>query len=119
MKFIVDRSKWYRGGGTNSSALLRPDGSRCCIGFVGQQVGIPDTDLLNRLTIWDVWSFGKGIEVEWPEWMMNLDPHTVNIDAAYAVNDDSSLSESDRESKLKEIFLRNGDEIEFVDGDTK
>ena len=108
MKFTVDRAKWYRGQGSKTSKLLRPDGTRCCIGHVGKQLGIPDEALLGRGAVRQ----GLYIESCWPEWMKMGEP--LDINRAYMVNDSSSMTDSERELQLQEIFIRNGDEIEFV-----
>lgn len=51
----IHRPTWYRGLGPGQSKLLvklgEPDGGkRCCLGFVGQRVGIPDAALENKCT---------------------------------------------------------------------
>jgi hypothetical protein len=106
-KYTVDRKTWYRGMRGLRSRLLRPDGTRCCIGFVGQQCGISDNWLLDRPAIAD--ETPEVIEAEWPEWMKV--EHLV--EQAYEANDNPDLTGEQREAKLKEIFARNGDEIEF------
>lgn len=54
---------------------------------------------------------------KFPEWMQvpttALEPSPA-IYRAYSVNDDPNISDAVREEKLKEIFLSQGDEIEFV-----
>jgi hypothetical protein len=108
MKFIVDRKTWYRGKGNGGSSLLRSDGKMCCIGFVGRQCGIPDKNLLGFAVV------GRGLEHElFPIWMKPFSKSAIG--EAYTTNDTIRLTESEREAKLKEIFLREGDEIEFQD----
>jgi hypothetical protein len=105
MKFIVDRQKWYRGRGADDSKLLREDGTRCCIGFVGQQCGLSDERLSGESSV-----FGVPND-RWPKWMIG---YTSSVVAAYVVNDDKKISDEKREFALKKIFSENGDEIEFV-----
>jgi len=127
MKFTVDRSKWYRGKGESQSALLRSDDQRCCIGFVGQQCGVPDIHMLNYSSILDI-EVLNSIRL-FPAWMQEKEPvnieelrriypdmpeHQSRIRLAYCVNDDLSLSDEQREEKLKQIFAAAGDEIEFI-----
>lgn len=114
MKFVVKRSEWYRGKGSSASMLLRKDGMKCCIGFVGQQCGIPDYELMCRR---QVWTFTRSCHLEtvWPEWMMRAVGDYTDINKAYVFNDDPNISDTEREFKLAEIFKKNGDEIVFVD----
>jgi hypothetical protein len=110
MKFIVERKTWYRGNGSSSSMLLRDDGTRCCIGFVGKQCGIADGILLHR---------GAAHQVDapirkWPVWF-KVGEAASPLSEAYTINDDPSLSEPVREEKLISLFAENGDEIVFVD----
>jgi hypothetical protein len=106
--FTVSRKTWYRGQGPHESYLLQDDGTRCCIGFVGQQCGISDHALLLRRTA----RIAAGLEPEpgWPEWLKGT-----TTSGVYTTNDNVLLSDPERESKLKEIFSAHGDEIVFVD----
>jgi hypothetical protein len=106
MKFTVDRKTWLRGGGPQDSYLLTPDGMRCCIGFVAQQCGVADEDILNIVTISHIAK--KDNRSKFPEWMDD------RVSLAYVINDRREISEDDREAQLKDLFLKNGDEIEFV-----
>jgi hypothetical protein len=110
MKFVVDRRTWYRGNGSGESKLLRTDGMRCCIGFVGKQCGIPDVELMDRITVQQVES------ALWPKWMQSIPPIVTrrSVGDAYGANDFTGFSDAEREEKLKRIFQANGDDIEFV-----
>lgn len=107
MKFTIERDLWFRGCGPYGSQLLRIDGTMCCIGFVGRTCGATDTQL-DR-------AYASHRQEFWPKWFFNETgtnkPDLVKI---YNVNDDETISEKKRESKLKAIFKRNGDEIVFV-----
>lgn len=109
--FTVKRSEWYRGKGYEESKLLREDGKRCCIGFVGQQCGFTDERLLGISTV--ARSRYNGDSSAWPAWM--LKEFSGEIQEAYTVNDRESITDGEREAQLKEIFKRNGYEIVFVD----
>jgi hypothetical protein len=108
-KYIVDRRTWYRGmTDDGNSLLLRSDGKRCCIGFVGQQCGIVDEELLNKGTVY------KAPSALWPDWMKESKINFgTDIALAYETNDTVRLTDESREAILKKIFARNGDEIEF------
>jgi hypothetical protein len=131
--FTVKRSEWYRGQGSKDSKLLREDGKRCCIGFVGQQVGFTDEQLLNMSSVqqqaaknsdiekWPAWMKGYHLtsadKEMWPAWMKRhyLTSADKEIQSAYLTNDCMPLTDAERETSLQEIFKRNGDEIVFVD----
>lgn len=125
MKFTVKRSEWYRGNGNaldskpvvhNESQLLREDGKKCCIGFVGLQCGFSEADLLGHGTITVVREDGPGV---WPKWMLREEwvggHKEYKIQKAYITNDSSDLTDEQREKRLQYIFAENGDEIVFVD----
>jgi hypothetical protein len=114
MKFTVDRKMWFRGQGADESRMLRTDGKRCCIGFVGKQCRVPDKDMRNKKVIDAIKT--PSSKALFPVWMTK-DCYSVkrDIDRAYGMNDCPLMSETEREQRLKELFLRNGDEIEFVD----
>jgi hypothetical protein len=118
MKFIVDRSTWYRGQGVSDSKLLREDGQRCCIGFVGQQSGVSDSLLLDRPAICSMLppfiQTPSYFHKKFPGWM--LDENAIESQAlrrAYSINDRFG-SDYEREAELKALFAEQGDEIEFI-----
>lgn len=115
MKYTVDRKTWYRGKGGEYSALLTKQGKRCCIGFVGQQCGVRDKLMLDIPTI-HFHGPGAGYlnPSEFPAWMSYSTHGSQDVDEAYEVNDNEEISDLTREAKLKEIFARHGDELEFI-----
>lgn len=105
--FTVSRKTWYRGQGGERSRLLCSDGRRCCIGFVGQQCGVPDMAMLG---VWGV----RAVDAQrslFPAWLHNDSASG----PAYVVNDDPTLDDDAREVRLKKIFAAHGDEIVFVE----
>lgn len=113
MKFIIERSKWYRGrfgeeSVENNSRLVRiRDDKMCCLGFVGNQCGIALESMLDQSMPSDL---PDDLRMKYPVWL------TSGLAAQAAIiNDNINISDSEREIKIKEIFTDNGDEIEFVD----
>jgi hypothetical protein len=120
-KFVVDRRTWYRGEGSSDSRLLTEDGKRCCIGFVGQQCGIPDGALLN---VAEVIQVKDGDQMhKFPAWMR----HNSRVRDAYFMNDEIPCNPDDgegtvlvndatREAELIKFFEQygEGDTIEFI-----
>lgn len=107
-KFTVDRRTWYRGKGEKFSALLREDGTRCCIGFVGAQCGISDQELMGHPGVTGV---RLPLREHFPKWMQEEGGDVIN---AYGDNDDEALTDAEREERLKVRFAKYGDEIEFI-----
>ena len=114
MKFVVDRSRWWRGARDTDSALLceysqvRPEfrmaeGSMCCLGFMCSAYGVENHEMNNvtspRLLASEVKTRTKLPVVDWDPFM--------------AVNDDIAISDEVRERKLTELFARVGIEVEF------
>ncbi len=110
-KFVVKRSEWRRGKGPFGSLLCRKDGMKCCLGFMGKQLGIDESSmgvgyphslesgLLARfpaLPISDSW---RGI-IHWEDFAH--------------INDDPNLSDDERETELKKLAERAGFEFEFI-----
>jgi hypothetical protein len=107
MKYIIDRQTWYRGQGSVQSALLKEDGRRCCIGFVGKQCGLPDADLMDVPDVRNAGSFDA-----WPAWFET--GHSDSLAEAYKINDSATLNDASRESQLKALFAEQGDILEFI-----
>ena len=112
MRFVIDRTKWLRGKGTG--ILLNEEGCRCCIGFVGSQLGIEDDDLLNIFCLRGVDGIGSMARtcgfVHSSSGGVTDAPF---IQMAYELNDDFTLDDAARESKLIELFKANGHELVF------
>ncbi|SRR6266404_7023628 len=113
MDFVVDRKTWFRGKGSDESRLLRADGMRCCIGFVGQQCGVPDSSMLQHSDIQAMRNAGKDV-TRFPYWMSNKEIN-FEIGKAYEFNDDEEISNEERENRLSDLFAKHGDTITFVD----
>jgi hypothetical protein len=110
MRFTVKRSGWYRGHGAQGSRLLRHDGQRCCLGFVGQQCGLPDAELIERETL-----FAAAYQSQYAESLINagvwerrgMSNYTRDRDfvsQAYGVNDDPETSDAERESRRRATY---------------
>ena len=108
--FVVDRKTWYRGKGSEGSRLLDSSGQRCCLGFVAEQCGIGDEDLLGSP---DIIGVSYPAVVNFPEWLYK-DGETADAGFVYEVNDSCSISDEKRERMLKRVFAQAGDEIQFV-----
>lgn len=113
MKFTVDRKKWLRGVGFEESRLLTGDGQRCCFGFVCQQLGMEDDSIMRHLTVGSISFSQRNRRLMDFAFSGNTEEHDW-IWSAYKINDNRSIGDPERESKLVTIFSANGHEIEFV-----
>jgi hypothetical protein len=113
MKFIIDRTKWLRGGGFRNSALLREtDGLMCCLGQVGAQCGIPEAALRN---IPNPDGVANEFVALWPKQLLNEDDEdSVLACAMMSTNDSMNMTEAEREEDLVATCEPYGIELEFV-----
>lgn len=123
MKFIIDRSQWRCGSigphahGKGFARLLNAEGYYCCLGMISEQLG--QTDLLdcampadlekdyllvNKLRCYD--------DYEDKEYDF-YDDTDLSLNAA-KINDNSELTDEQRESQLIELFAKEGHEIQFI-----
>lgn len=115
---VIDCNTWYRGQGGSPSALLKPNGCRCCLGFVLQQRGFADAMLSGT---------GEPCEVETERAIAGLttmgegddeDPPThVNTDTCLAlmsINDNQAISDAERMAQLNEQAAEIGIHFEFI-----
>lgn len=48
---VISRPEWFRGHGGSQSRLCRPDGMKCCIGFLSIQTGLGAAGVTNITTV--------------------------------------------------------------------
>jgi hypothetical protein len=114
MTFTVKRSEWFRGRGRIDSYLLKADGMKCCVGFVCLQLGLADTEIIGERTIHQVlWNWEKETTKKFA--IAGMDNSPSWLGQAYATNDDDTISDVQREERLKALFKQGGHQIEFVD----
>lgn len=104
-KVIIDMSLWSRGNSSGPWALLNSTGSKCCLGFICEQVfGSKPEDILGRPYYPDT------IDV-WPSWYSNC------VHAAGNFNDSSAYTDTERIRNIKKLFTEAPIELVFLDGD--
>lgn len=112
MKVItINRKRWLRG--TGDGFLRNGSGKQCCLGFVCRDFGMKARDIFDHALPDDVDEYQKKL----PEWLWTSGSNT-DCGKAAEINDsligNKVKSERDRESKIKEIFARNGLRAKFV-----
>jgi hypothetical protein len=121
MKLIIDRQKWLRGEGETKSSLLRgEDGKMCCLGFLGIECGIESERLQDvgapediprdaNESLLEIWKEASFLFVD------NIYRSMASVQLM-ETNDDTSISDQERERRLSDIFSKHGVEVEFIDG---
>lgn len=111
IKFTVYRDTWMRG----CAGKLFSEGKRCCLRFLGNACGIPDTALSE---------LGEPEEASpenWPETIVTpgddeTSPQTTTLcQYIIGVNDDTEITDETREPRLIEYFDAAGVDVEFLD----
>ena len=116
-KLVIDRKKWFRGQGDEFSKLVLSDGNMCCLGFLGVECEIPKKNMKDKGTPENVIKLKRKM---WPSKVISLDDdwsygyNTKWTDNAMFINDDSDITEKQRESKLKTHFKKIGYIVSFV-----
>lgn len=122
MKLVIDRSRWLRGEGPQNSWLKRQsDGKQCCLGFLGDQCGVP-------------YGLARGPEHahgRWPEALFYESTFADQYGKSWTrmavadvtvklmdVNDAEACAPTHRENCITELFASIGIDAEFVDGPT-
>lgn len=128
MLFTIKRSKWFRGQGSNGSALYLPSRKQCCVGQMCSQLGVPPRFLRNTSTVGGVveeswlrssaqaaalavklkiflWNFLSANNVGERAWLVT----------AYVLNDSAEIEDDVREKKLAALFRKHHHKLVFVD----
>lgn len=134
MDFVIDRTKWRCGGhrytpqhtearGLGDTLLLNGEGYMCCLGHVALQCGLASRAILN-LGNYDDFMSSTWYDAEFEQLSGALVGDATDDDArrralndfqmkAISINDDRSLSDSEREEALIELFASRGHSIRF------
>jgi len=108
---IIDRRRWLRGCGTG--VLQDESGMRCCLGFASLKLGAKEKDIIGKDLPENLDSaFIRRCRTN-NSWLISLAENHVIIFRATHINDDISISDSEREVSLKEIFASRGCKLIF------
>lgn len=94
---VIDRKKWYRGQGSETSCLLTRNNKMCCIGFLARVLGYTPKVIRYRAEL----------ELVDPrdEFTYKYSPI---LQLAYIANDNPTITEGEREKSIKQ-YGRNMD----------
>jgi hypothetical protein len=105
-ELIIDRARW------GQSALLNKDGTMCCLGFLSKACGVHDEVMLDvafpRFDWINKYNINKEFVFLFPSLSLG-DP-----EMAAKINDDNSISKSEKETKLIELFAKNNINLSFI-----
>ena len=117
-RMVIKSSEWHRGGNVNEcefSALLTPEGMRCCIGIHGRLCGIPDAHILSCV---DVSSMQEDDITEcYKPWLGTygdiINCHNATANSAIAnnamlINDAGNTTDEQKITALRPIFAEIG-----------
>lgn len=116
-KLVIDRSRWLRGEGGHTSALLRSgDRKMCCLGFLGLACGVPP----DRMEGWADPTTAP--HPAWPTWISDdggVTQQDCVVNELVRLNDVEALPDAEREACLSRLFAEKGGvEVEFIDGES-
>lgn len=120
-KFTVYRDSWYRGKGSRHSKLVdhfsdengQTELMGCCIGHALSDIGVDSNDFRARSEIFE---FSEKLDSYQEDEYDKIELISDIEDELIYVNDNRNLDDSERESRLKDIFKSQDIEVEFVDG---
>ena len=114
-KFQVSLATWAHGSETKSynikynmwNRLLHTNGTRCCVGFLAKNMGVPDKILSKCTSLGDVADSS-------PKFEIFKELATKIIVSGIYDDNDHYMKSSDRKRILKRKFKTLGIELEFV-----
>lgn len=121
-RFVVKRDKWLRGDDGKTSTLLDRGGCMCCLGFVATQCGVPadsileeaDPSMLDADTAKTVPLLAEIYDQDEEDgYAYERVRNSKLSNDAIEVNDDSRLTDAERERHLSELFAAHGYEMVF------
>jgi hypothetical protein len=104
-KLIIDRARW------GQSALLNKDGTMCCLGFLSKACGVHDEVMLGVAFPRFDWIKEYNINKEFGD---RAGVYGGVAGEASKINDDNSISKSEKETKLIELFAKNNINLSFI-----
>lgn len=114
-EFVISRKKWLCGEGSSASVLFRPeDQKQCCVGIYLSACGV-DNETLSKRSAARLLGLSK-----LPKWMTEENDGEIQdrfsvIGYLYATNDERGTPDFERESRIAELFARNGVTVSFED----
>ena len=103
---VIKRSEW------GMHAMRNHDGTKCCLGFVAEQLGVLPSKTLNVGYPSGLLSTDKSY---FPEWLLETGSHDHDVGKAAMINDNEYLTREEKEVQLKALFMKHDIDLQFVD----
>lgn len=109
-KLVISVKRWLRGGKAES-VLRNESGSMCCLGFLARDCGASVNNILNKSTPMVT------ADINWPKGILTNDSFggydSTITNQIVTVNDHESLPLKQKQSELKQLFLKIGYRLTF------
>ena len=107
-KLVINRGRWFRGERRGSRLRRESDGKMCCLGFHAIACGATPEQITEVAAPADFLLLQRGFVYGENKLSSQI------IAEAIQLNDNVSLSDQEREQRLKRTFAKAGIEVEFV-----
>lgn len=115
--FVIDRTRWVRGGRGGDTRMLNFQGNMCCLGQVARQCGFSADQLYDRSTPVDVVVDADTKPSGFLTRATRYGPKGTRLArAAIIINDAWGLSDCEREARLSRLFKAHGYALKFKGG---
>jgi hypothetical protein len=101
----IDRKTWLRGEGADRSWLLRQDGKMCCLGQMAIQAGFTSAQINGVRSPKDL---------NWKQMEGDYTGNGNTVNKLMGVNDDSTITNKDREKMIIKLAARKRIKVKFV-----
>ena len=103
MELVINRKRWMRG--TDEGLLLSSTSRRmCCVGFYARKLGMKPCEISDIPGLEDT---KRGRDV--CTWVDHND-----LGKLYNVNDESTITDREREAKIRKLFKKHGVRVKFI-----
>jgi len=116
-KLTINRKEWLRGEGDIASALYRSlDNKKCCLGIALISGGIPEEFLIDLCSPVDIRPLDIPDTYYWFLEEEEIDTLINSSDTCRLmdINDDTTISDNEREALIIEIFAMHDIDVNFV-----
>lgn len=129
MKLVIDRERWIRGDSARAALRRADDGMMCCLGFFLTACGVPEaavTDLSEPPEAFErpdqippaalfLVSSEEVVDEDYVDPTYFDMRNSADANSLMRANDDRTLDEQARESRIVDLFAGNGVDVTFVD----